>query len=175
MGITIEWDSVSLFSRFKTFAGALNQQTFHQSGQGRKKPPASTVHGWLAKMRGTLVGDEALRSKGMREMEQARRNRGRRQMKDQAGNGFGLFSMSAQPNKKALAWQAPSPALRGHRPRQQTASPQVSTRTIPSRTIPSRTKPKTSTSPVRRKQKKSTSTSTGSHHRMTTRASQSRK
>ncbi|KAJ7904713.1 hypothetical protein B0H14DRAFT_2664075 [Mycena olivaceomarginata] len=30
------------------------------------------MHGWLAKMRGTLLGNEDLRSKGMREMRDAR-------------------------------------------------------------------------------------------------------
>lgn len=29
----------------------------------RRKPPPSTMHGWLAKMRGTLLGNETLRSK----------------------------------------------------------------------------------------------------------------
>ncbi|KIM46366.1 hypothetical protein M413DRAFT_441460, partial [Hebeloma cylindrosporum] len=41
----------------------------------RRTPPASTMHGWLAKMRGTLLGDEELRSKGMREMKRAREDR----------------------------------------------------------------------------------------------------
>ncbi|KAF8204812.1 hypothetical protein BJ912DRAFT_9935 [Pholiota molesta] len=43
----------------------------------RRRPPASTMHGWLAKMRGTLIGDEALRSRGMREMREAAANRKR--------------------------------------------------------------------------------------------------
>ncbi|KAJ7178950.1 hypothetical protein C8R46DRAFT_1211575 [Mycena filopes] len=30
------------------------------------------MHGWLAKMRGTLLGNEALRTKGMQEMRAAR-------------------------------------------------------------------------------------------------------
>ncbi|KAJ7683969.1 hypothetical protein B0H17DRAFT_1073141 [Mycena rosella] len=38
----------------------------------RRKPPPSVMHGWLAKMRGTLIGNEALRTKGMQEMRAAR-------------------------------------------------------------------------------------------------------
>jgi len=49
----IEWDSDQVDSR-------------------HRRPKASTVHGWLAKMRGTLVGNESLRSRGMREMREAR-------------------------------------------------------------------------------------------------------
>ena len=29
----------------------------------RRTPPPSTMHGWLAKMRGTLLGDEDLRTR----------------------------------------------------------------------------------------------------------------
>ncbi|KAJ7068478.1 hypothetical protein C8F01DRAFT_1118299 [Mycena amicta] len=38
----------------------------------RRKPPPSVMHGWLAKMRGTILGNEDLRSKGMKEMREAR-------------------------------------------------------------------------------------------------------
>ncbi|KAJ7240339.1 hypothetical protein B0H12DRAFT_1326480 [Mycena haematopus] len=43
-----------------------------RSDGSRRKPPPSTMHGWLAKLRGTLSGNEELRSKGMREMRAAR-------------------------------------------------------------------------------------------------------
>ncbi|KAF7301860.1 hypothetical protein MIND_00751900 [Mycena indigotica] len=43
-----------------------------RSDGSRRKPPPSTMHGWLAKMRGTLLGNEELRSKGMKEMQDAR-------------------------------------------------------------------------------------------------------
>jgi hypothetical protein len=40
----------------------LNIAQFRSDGS-RRKPPPSTMHGWLAKMRGTLLGNEDLRSK----------------------------------------------------------------------------------------------------------------
>ncbi|KAJ7590885.1 hypothetical protein C8J56DRAFT_934141 [Mycena floridula] len=43
----------------------------HSDGTPRSRPLPSTVHGWLAKWRGTFKGDEQLRSKGMREMREA--------------------------------------------------------------------------------------------------------
>ncbi|KAJ6539539.1 hypothetical protein B0H19DRAFT_1179533 [Mycena capillaripes] len=38
----------------------------------RRNPPPSVLHGWLAKMRGTFIGNEELRTKGMQEMRAAR-------------------------------------------------------------------------------------------------------
>ncbi|KAF7332246.1 hypothetical protein MKEN_00105800 [Mycena kentingensis (nom. inval.)] len=38
---------------------------------GGRRPRPSVMHGWLAKMRGTILGDEDLRSKGIREMKDA--------------------------------------------------------------------------------------------------------
>ncbi|KAJ7228465.1 hypothetical protein GGX14DRAFT_413286, partial [Mycena pura] len=46
-----------------------------RSDGSRRKPPPSVMHGWLAKMRGTLLGNEELRSKGMAEMRDAQRNK----------------------------------------------------------------------------------------------------
>ncbi|KAJ7498727.1 hypothetical protein FB451DRAFT_992911, partial [Mycena latifolia] len=43
-----------------------------RSDGSRRKPPPSVMHGWLAKMRGTLLGNEELRTKGMQEMRAAR-------------------------------------------------------------------------------------------------------
>ncbi|KAJ6490391.1 hypothetical protein C8R47DRAFT_1215251 [Mycena vitilis] len=43
-----------------------------RSDGSRRKPPPSVMHGWLAKMRGTLLGNESLRTKGMQEMRAAR-------------------------------------------------------------------------------------------------------
>ncbi|TFK71803.1 hypothetical protein BDN72DRAFT_764324 [Pluteus cervinus] len=45
---------------------------FRPDGTRRERPPPSTMHGWLAKMRGTLSGNEKLRSEGMREMRHAK-------------------------------------------------------------------------------------------------------
>ncbi|KAK0206331.1 hypothetical protein DFS33DRAFT_1313945, partial [Desarmillaria ectypa] len=36
---------------------------FHRDGSRRKHPIPNTMHGWLAKMRGTLIGNERLRSR----------------------------------------------------------------------------------------------------------------
>jgi len=44
---------------------------FHPDGRKRSRPPASTVHGWIMKWRGTFSGDEKLRTLGMREMREA--------------------------------------------------------------------------------------------------------
>ncbi|TRM68122.1 hypothetical protein BD626DRAFT_581045 [Schizophyllum amplum] len=64
--ITIEWDA-----------------HFHSDGTRRKNgPPPSKMHGWLAKMRGTISGNEQLRTKGMREMAHANaRNKALRERK----------------------------------------------------------------------------------------------
>ncbi|KAH7876886.1 uncharacterized protein C8R40DRAFT_78939 [Lentinula edodes] len=76
---------------------------FHRDGSRRSHPIASTMHGWLAKMRGTLVGNEKLRSEGMREMRQAKANRKhRKQNKSQGkssakGGGFSLFGSGRKP------------------------------------------------------------------------------
>jgi hypothetical protein len=58
---------------------------YHPDGRKRTRPPASTIHGWLAKMRGTLIGDEKLRSSGMREMREARAMRKYNKEKAQRG------------------------------------------------------------------------------------------
>ncbi|KAF7352620.1 hypothetical protein MVEN_01227600 [Mycena venus] len=50
-----------------------------RSDGSRRKPPPSVMHGWLAKMRGTLLGNEDLRTKGMQEMRAARHYRQYRQ------------------------------------------------------------------------------------------------
>ncbi|KAF8897723.1 hypothetical protein BD779DRAFT_1492221 [Infundibulicybe gibba] len=56
----------------------------------RITPAPSTWHGWLAKMRGTLLGDEKLRSAGMREMRKAREIRENRRRKRRMHPGPGL-------------------------------------------------------------------------------------
>ncbi|KZT72547.1 hypothetical protein DAEQUDRAFT_762839 [Daedalea quercina L-15889] len=46
--------------------------TAEAGGHGRK---ASTIHGWVTKLRGTLIDDESIRKRGIREMQYARRIR----------------------------------------------------------------------------------------------------
>jgi len=50
-------------------------ESYHADGRKRVRPPASTIHGWLTKMRGTLLDNEPLRRRGIREMQDARSNR----------------------------------------------------------------------------------------------------
>ncbi|KAF5363969.1 hypothetical protein D9756_000398 [Leucocoprinus leucothites] len=65
----------------------------------RRTPPPSTIHGWLAKWRGTLSGNEVLRSRGMAEMRKAaahRRARRNYELKKAAKSGqttFGILSL----------------------------------------------------------------------------------
>ncbi|KII94942.1 hypothetical protein PLICRDRAFT_33769 [Plicaturopsis crispa FD-325 SS-3] len=87
--LSIEWDS-----------------DFHSDGRRRKRPKASTVHGWLAKMRGTLLGNERLRSRGMREMKEARAiRRYKKQKRAQASRRRGgiLSSLFGGGGKKRKA------------------------------------------------------------------------
>jgi len=48
-----------------------------QHGRNQGKLKSSTVHGWLVKMRGTLIGDERMRWRGIQEMRSASRHRER--------------------------------------------------------------------------------------------------
>jgi hypothetical protein len=58
--INVEWDSSVI-----------------QHGRHQGKLKSSTVHGWLVKMRGTLIGDERMRWRGIQEMRSASRHRDR--------------------------------------------------------------------------------------------------
>ncbi|KDR83935.1 hypothetical protein GALMADRAFT_236438 [Galerina marginata CBS 339.88] len=84
---------------------------FHPDGR-KRTPPPSTMHGWLAKMRGTLLGNEELRSKGMREMRAAKSESKRQAAKKKQQQysthtgkstfsflGFGKSSKSGQPTR----------------------------------------------------------------------------
>ncbi|KIK67936.1 hypothetical protein GYMLUDRAFT_36744 [Collybiopsis luxurians FD-317 M1] len=54
------------------------------------------MHGWLAKMRGTLIGNEKLRSQGMQEMRAAKAfKKQKTQMK--SSRGFSLFGSRQKP------------------------------------------------------------------------------
>lgn len=46
-------------------------ESYHSDGRPRNTPLPSTVHGWLTKMRGTLLDNEAMRYRGIKEMKQA--------------------------------------------------------------------------------------------------------
>ncbi|KAG7096755.1 hypothetical protein E1B28_004167 [Marasmius oreades] len=71
---------------------------FHHDGTRRKVPLPSVMHGWLAKMRGTLLGDEDLRTRGIREMRAAakcqafrKENEARRSRPSRSRGFFSIF------------------------------------------------------------------------------------
>ncbi|KAF9076857.1 hypothetical protein BDP27DRAFT_1209865 [Rhodocollybia butyracea] len=88
---------------------------FHRDGSRRRRPIASTMHGWLAKMRGTLSGNESLRSQGMREMKEAKQNRDRRNAQ-KSGGVFSFFGSRRKPKRKSSGASRSStrPSLRQH-------------------------------------------------------------
>lgn len=99
---------------------------------GRRRPKASTVHGWLAKMRGTLIGDESLRSRGMREMKEARAIRAyTKQKKAQRRKGSGMLSLFGGKKKSTSSRSGSgsgSGAIEsrgGHRSRHHSASHRI--------------------------------------------------
>ncbi|GJE84264.1 hypothetical protein PsYK624_003400 [Phanerochaete sordida] len=84
---------------------------------GTKRPyssKASTIHGWVTKMRGTLVGNERTRSKGIREMKAAKaiRQYKRQRAKDRRARGQssqgGLFAFLGLGSKKRGAKAKPA-------------------------------------------------------------------
>ncbi|KAI0053820.1 hypothetical protein FA95DRAFT_1592095 [Auriscalpium vulgare] len=65
---------------------------------------ASTIHGWLVKMRGTLIGSESIRQAGRREMKEARAIRAYRRQREKGKTspasthgGFHLIPSSKKP------------------------------------------------------------------------------
>ncbi|KAF9651134.1 hypothetical protein BDM02DRAFT_3111176 [Thelephora ganbajun] len=46
-------------------------ESYHSGGRPRNTPLPSTIHGWLTKMRGTLLDNETIRYRGIKEMKQA--------------------------------------------------------------------------------------------------------
>lgn len=85
----------------------------------RRRPPPSTMHGWLAKMRGTLIGDETLRNKGMREMKDARNARQyNRNKKRQLQGNHSLLSFFRSPKKQPRGGQQRQPNRLVARPSQ---------------------------------------------------------
>ncbi|TFY53879.1 hypothetical protein EVG20_g9934 [Dentipellis fragilis] len=88
----------------------------------RHKPKASTIHGWLCKMRGTLMGNESVRREGRYEMKEARAIRTymkqrSKQQKKQAG-GFSLFGLgggSSRPRSRGSSRRHAVSLSRGSR------------------------------------------------------------
>ena len=72
----VVWESVSFpILRFDICICKSNLQSsylqYHSDGRPRNTPLPSTVHGWLTKMRGTLLDNEPMRRQGIKEMKQA--------------------------------------------------------------------------------------------------------
>ncbi|KAF9534729.1 hypothetical protein CPB83DRAFT_842838 [Crepidotus variabilis] len=80
----------------------------------RRRPPPSSMHGWLAKMRGTLLGNESLRSRGMREMREAQSRRQhtstkRRQHSSKSGGSIFSFLKFGKSSKHGAKLQSKRP------------------------------------------------------------------
>jgi len=61
-----------IISIARTMKFDVEWESYHADGRKRVRPPASTIHGWLTKMRGTLLDNETLRRNGIKEMQEAR-------------------------------------------------------------------------------------------------------
>ena len=78
-----------------------------QPGQGYRRAKASTVHGWVTKLRGTLFGNERTRQRGIREMQvasavrQYKRERNARKQKRHRRGGFFSFLGSSRHRSRS--------------------------------------------------------------------------
>lgn len=77
------------------------------SGSHRRYRKASIIHGWVTKLRGTLTDNERVRSRGIREMREARAIRAYKKQKAaqfkggaKGASGF-LYLLSFWPAKRA--------------------------------------------------------------------------
>jgi len=76
-----------------------------EPGQGYRRSKVSTIHGWVTKLRGTLIGSERTRQRGIREMQAASAARQylreRKARKRKQHNRGGLFSFFAPSRRKS--------------------------------------------------------------------------
>ncbi|KAI0082428.1 hypothetical protein K474DRAFT_1655194 [Panus rudis PR-1116 ss-1] len=78
----------------------------HADAHSRRRIPyrhkASTIHGWVTKLRGTLLDNEAVRKQGIQEMRDAKRIRKERKMHARgSSNGFlSFFTISPRQAHK---------------------------------------------------------------------------
>ena len=106
----IEWDSVSRSSVTFYVYSHVSCVKHHNAHMKRRHPyrhKASTIHGWVTKLRGTLLGNEATRRRGIREMEDARtiRKAKRKFASERSGQRSGLFAFfrrSSVPKKQVI-------------------------------------------------------------------------
>ncbi|KAN0126515.1 hypothetical protein V8E52_000155 [Russula decolorans] len=73
----------------------------------RRRPKASTIHGWLRMWRGTFAGNEKVRQKGRYEMKLARALREHDRKK--AGGPFSFFRFGSLGNRRNAQIAAPQP------------------------------------------------------------------
>lgn len=88
-----------------------------------RKPKASIVHGWLLKWRATFIGNERLRTEGIREMREAKYLRERKKrpkpahqsLTKRSGSGLGLSSLrNGETHKKLHSTHSQSQRPRRH-------------------------------------------------------------
>ncbi|KAI0321988.1 hypothetical protein OF83DRAFT_109864 [Amylostereum chailletii] len=124
---------------------------------------ASTIHGWLCKMRGTIMGNEAVRRRGRYEMKRAKANRRAGHKVQRRGSLFSLFRGVGNRKRGSSSRSKPSASgARRHphsstRQRDGVRSKSISSKPAPVRrstTRPSEHRPKPpvrrSTEPARR-------------------------
>lgn len=75
----------------------------------RRRPKASTIHGWLRMWRGTFAGNEKVRQKGRYEMKLARAMREHDRKKAQAASGSGGPFSFLCPGSRNAQVAAPQP------------------------------------------------------------------
>lgn len=92
--IDITWDAVSPLPSLCVQCSSAHQPD--ASNHGRK---ASTIHGWVTKLRGTLIDDESIRRNGIREMRYARRIREWKKEKGIVDQSSVLPAVSFLPSK----------------------------------------------------------------------------
>lgn len=97
-----------------------------EDGHERHRPKASTIHGWLAKWRGTFTGNEQVRQQGRREMKEAAALRTYRRQRGSSGKpsggGFLIFGVgkgsASKHNSAPKRHTSTHTAARGHSQRQ---------------------------------------------------------
>ena len=76
----------------------------------RRRPKASTIHGWLRMWRGTFAGNERVRQKGRYEMKMARAIREHDRKKAQAAGGpLSFLRFGSLGNRRNAQIAAPHP------------------------------------------------------------------
>ncbi|KAI0772025.1 hypothetical protein BD413DRAFT_612856 [Trametes elegans] len=97
--------------------GSIEWESDEERARRRHRHKASTVHGWVTKMRGTFFGNESTRRQGIREMKEARAVRRYKQEHPEMFRNRG--------GRKTILWIFPRRSRRGahhHRSRSHSQS-----------------------------------------------------